>query len=106
MELRVELRVPGHTEDRCYTKQKDLRGSSGKRNGCAICGSKEHWKNECTEKGDNKDKRLITKRGSNSIRGRGRHFGQCGDGFVFFDVGSNTLRSLACQCCKESSKLI
>jgi hypothetical protein len=118
---------PGHTVDRCYTKQREQGGQSrdapygqsggkgfaGNRGGCAICQSEDHWKNECPEKGGDRDRRAVKRGGSNSTRGRqggqGGHGGQGGGqggggGNVTAEVGSNTLRTLECPRCKASSK--
>ena len=104
---------PGHQEDKCFKKQRAENGSGKSFDGCAICGSSEHWKNECPDKGTDKDKRAGGGRGgySNSSRGRGQNKGRGqGDkrgagGSVGGDIGSNVLRSLECPRCKYSSKL-
>ena len=108
---------PGHYEDICYSKQRaENREKGGKGfDGCAICGGLDHWKNECPEKGTDKDKKAGGGRGgsTNSSRGRGqgkssrRGDGRVdsGGGSVGGDVGSNVLRSLECPRCKYSSKL-
>ena len=51
------------------------------KDGCAICGNPEHWKNECPDK--------------NTARNRGR-----GRGPPFGSVNSNQLRSQDCNRCK------
>ena len=54
---------PGHTSDKCFTRQREQGDQTGGgivpkgRGGCAICQSQEHWKNECPEKGTARDKR-------------------------------------------------
>lgn len=117
---------PGHSEDRCFSKQRDTGGQgqgggkgfpAGGRGGCAICQSQEHWKNECPDLGTFMDKKFAKKGGSsNSTRG-GRGGGQGGGangggangggggGTAAADVGSNTLRAVECPRCKASSKL-
>ena len=117
---------PGHAEDQCFTKQRDQAGNqSGRKkfDGCAICGSDGHWKNECPEKGTSMDKRSGGGRGgstnstrirSKGVKGGGKGGGG-GDGSggaadgdgghsTGADIGSNTLRPLECQRCKFSSK--
>ena len=117
---------PGHAEDQCFTKQRDQAGNqSGRKkfDGCAICGSDGHWKNECPEKGTSRDKRSGGGRGgstnSTRIRSKGGKGGGKGGGggdgsggaadgdgghSTGADIGSNTLRPLECQRCKFSSK--
>ena len=116
---------PGHAEDRCFTKQRDQvgqvqggpaghaggRGFPNSRGGCAICQSEDHWKNECPDRGTDRDKRAGKKGGSYSTRVRqGARGGQGGGnsgggGSVTAEVGSNTLRAHECPRCKASSKL-
>ena len=87
----------GHTEDVCFSKKRAEKGSkgSGKRNsGCAICGSEDHWKNECPDRGSNRDRKAKTNKGAATGAGKNN-----------VDVGSNSLRPLECQRCKFSSKL-
>ena len=55
------------------------------KNGCAICGNPDHWKNECPEKNTAKD------RGFGGRGGRGPPSGS---------VNSNQLRSQDCNRCK------
>ena len=108
---------PNHTEDNCFTKQRDQGSTSstdvGKsfprgRGGCAICGDVGHWQNECPDRFSEKDKRSGGGKGgnNNSNRGRGKT-GKGDSGAVASsgEVGSNTLRALDCQRCKASSKL-
>ena len=70
---------PNHSEDKCYTKQRDAGGQGqgggrglppGGKGGCAICSSQDHWKNECPDLGTFRDKKFAKKGGSsNSTRG-------------------------------------
>ena len=72
---------PYHDESNCLTKQRDMaggscggpgvgtgsgsRGTGGRKkfDGCAICGSEGHWKNECPEIGTSKDRSSSGNRG-------------------------------------------
>jgi len=90
---------PNHTEDICFAKQKALgKGSKYK---CKICDSPDHWKNECPERGSNKDK---NHRGGNNSN-RGAVVSKSGSRVSGHEVASNTLRPLECSRCKYSAKL-
>ena len=82
------------------TRSGSDRGRLSYRDGCAICGSKDHWKNECPEKGTAKD-RFSTKGGRDGGQDRGRGGAQA-DGVV----QSNQLRKSECNRCKFASKNI
>ena len=106
----------------CWAKKDDQKTGGGRgnksgsgrgkfepdyRNGCAICGDKNHWKNECPHKGTDKDRfsqgkgkdRGPTGRGGGQGSGRG---GAQADGIV----QSNQLRSSDCNRCKYADKNI
>ena len=76
------------------------RGRFSYGDGCAICGSKDHWKNECPDKGTSKDK-FTTKGGRYGGQARGGGGAQA-DGVV----QSNQLRKSDCNRCKFASKNI
>ena len=108
----------GHNEETCFAKQRALGTGGGqvrKNDGCAICGSLDHWKNECPNRGTDKDRKkrgnAHSARGGRGVRGGGQHgggggqHGGKGDGNLHGDVASNTLRPLECPRCKYSSKL-
>ena len=75
------------------------RGNFGYRDGCAICGSRDHWKNECPDKGTDKDRFSNRGRDGGQARGRG---GAQADGVVH----SNQLRRSECNRCKYAAKNI
>ena len=93
-------------------KYKGGEGAKGKfvpdyKNGCAICGDREHWKNECPLRGTDRDRFTNSRgRGKGSAgRGGGQGYGRDGaqiDGFV----QSNQLRSSDCNRCKYAGKNI
>ena len=105
-----------HTEDSCYAKQRAQGGGGGRgrraKDGCAICESLDHWKNECPQKGTVRDKKFSGGKGAsnNSTRGKGgggggQQVGSGDGGTLSGGVASNTLRPLECPRCKYSSKL-
>ena len=76
---------PNHKENNCFSKQRDTGVNKKKFGGYDICGSDEHWKNECPEKGTLKDKKQ-------SINRSGLHApigGQKGRRGNSFSSGSN-----------------
>ena len=98
----------------CRSKKQDMSKGVGKagtggrsfdpdfRNGCAICGDMNHWKNECPQRGSDKDTF-----GGNRGRGRGGQPGRGGGGYgrgqgpqAEGAVNSNQLRSADCNRCK------
>ena len=88
----------GHTEDVCFSKKRDQKNGDSKfKGGCAICKADDHWKNECPQRGTNKDKQ---KNNKNATKAKNQ-----GDS-LNADIGSNTLHTLDCQRCKNSGKLI
>ena len=109
---------PGHDEDSCLSKKKASGVSPAGggsvprgRGGCAICSSKEHWKNECPLRGSTKDRDggNISVNSSRGKKGGVRDGGAAGSGggavvTVAVDVGSNTLRAQECPRCKASDK--
>ena len=73
----------------------------GFRDGCAICGSRNHWKNECPDRGTDKDR--FHSRGREGGQGQGRGRGAAPvDGMV----QSNQLRRSECNRCKFAAKNI
>ena len=76
----------GHTEETCFAKQR-AQGTGGwqfrRNDGCAICGSLDHWKNECPDLGTDKDKkkrgRANTTRGGRGVKGGGQQGGVGGN---------------------------
>ena len=51
---------PYHQEDKCRAKHRDQSDGQSVRkrfDGCAICGSDEHWKNECPDRGTSRDRK-------------------------------------------------
>ena len=101
----------GHVEIDCRLKKADqARGGGGTRegigrrksdfgDGCAICGNKDHWKNECPDKGTAKDR--FHNKGRDGGQGRARGAQQA-DGVV----QSNQLRRSECNRCKYAAKNI
>ena len=107
----------------CWTKRDDLaKGGGGRRggkvggergrfvpdfkNGCAVCGDRNHWKDECPDKGTDRD-RFASGRGDRGRGGQGRQAGQGrGRGGQVLDgeVHSNQLRTADCNRCKFASK--
>ena len=112
----------GHSEMQgeeisCYAKRDDLakggyrgrRGESDKgkfipdyRNGCAVCGDRNHWKNECPDKGTDRDRFNGRRGGQPPVRGgrQGRGRSVQADG----EVNSNQLRRAECNRCKFANK--
>ena len=86
-----------HTEESCFAKQKNQgRGKDTGKYRCKICNSPDHWKNECPDRGSDKDRKY---------KGSSNH-GKNNDGIaVGVKVASNTLRPLDCSRCKYSSRL-
>ena len=85
-----------HDEPNCFKKQRDQGLPSGRKSsgGCAICGDKEHWKNECPDRDTCKDKK--SQKQSNITKSQSKMSG---------DLASNSLRPLDCTRCKFASKL-
>ena len=113
----------GHSEMQgeeisCFAKRDDLakggtrgrRGGSDRgkfvpdyRNGCAVCGDRNHWKDQCPDKGTGRDRFTNSRRGGQppdrgSGQGRGRAVQADGE------VNSNQLRRAECNRCKFASK--
>ena len=80
----------------------DKKFASDFKNGCAICGNPEHWKNECPEKNTSKNRNFG---GRGNTRAPPTHGGQ---GAVQTDgaVNSNQLRCAECNRCKFASNNI
>ena len=55
--------------------QSDGQSLKKRFDGCAICGSDEHWKNECPDRGTSRDRKSGEGRGVNTnltrVRGKG-----------------------------------
>ena len=104
----------GHEVTDCYTKQRDQASAGGRGfkgpGGCAICGGSDHWKNECPDRGTDRDKRSGKKGAGSTNFGKGKKGvgrttgagGGSGDG-IAVDVCSNTLRPLECLRCKHAT---
>ena len=77
------------------------------KNGCAICGDREHWKNECPHRGTDRDKFTNSRGRGRGSAGRGGGQGNGRDGAqVDGVVQSNQLRSSDCNRCKYAGKNI
>ena len=100
----------------CRAKKQDISKSGGKsasggrgfesdfKNGCAICGNPKHWKNECPDKGTDRDNLWHggpRGRGRGPPPGKGGGYGR-GQGGAQSDgaVNSNQLRTSDCNRCK------
>ena len=101
----------------CWAKRDDQGKGGGKgrggtdrakfvpdyRNGCAICGDRSHWKDQCPDKGTDRDRFVNGKRrGQAQGRGGGQGRGRAvqADG----EVNSNQLRRAECNRCKYAGK--
>ena len=118
----------GHLESDCRTKKRNMgerdlprgqgntggggaKGAGGGganargfipdfRNGCAICGEKDHWKNECPNRNTSKDRNVSGGRGGRGPPQAGGGQGGRGGAGQDGSVNSNQLRTADCNRCK------